>query len=297
MVALTLGCSIESIQVHATTTSVIPNMSITGGSVGSETCVAAAHKACTILNKRMAPVKEILLKERAEAAEKEGKPAPTEAPTMAEVCAKCVGTLLNGFKVNLSVNANYCPKGSHVDDAEAGEFEQNPAPQGAYLTFGAAVSEVEIDVLTGDVRVNRADILYDCGHSLNPLIDIGQAEGAFIHGQGMFLGEETKTAPDGETLTKGTWEYKPPLAVNVPRDFRVEFLKDSPFVHGVKSSKAVGEPPLITAYSLFAAVKAAVKASRVERGLPGFVAMDIPATCDRVFQACEVSTADMVESL
>jgi CO/xanthine dehydrogenase Mo-binding subunit len=69
-----------------------------------------------------------------------------------------------------------------------------------------------------------------------------QAEGAFIFGQGFYLGEEIHTAPDGECLTKGTWEYKPTLATNMPVDFRVEFLKDSPYPHGVKGAKAVGEP-------------------------------------------------------
>ena len=107
----------------------------------------------------------------------------------------------------------------------------------------------------------RADLLYDAGLSLNAVIDIGQVEGAFIMGQvppmpltphqqiryvrnsalrtsqGFFLTEEVIFSTEGVCRTPGTWEYKPPLALDVPRDFRVEFLKDSPFPGGVKGSK------------------------------------------------------------
>jgi xanthine dehydrogenase/oxidase len=104
-------------------------------------------------------------------------------------------------------------------------------------------------------------------------------------------------APDGQTLTKGTWEYKPPLATTIPREFNVEFLKDSPFPFAVKSGKAVGEPPLVAAYSLHNATKNAISASRVERGLSPCYNLNIPATCDTVFAALEVSVADLAKSL
>jgi xanthine dehydrogenase molybdopterin-binding subunit B len=204
---------------------------------------------------------------------------------------------MNGLKVNLQVSANYAPKEGHVPGQVAGEFEKSPLPQGAYLSYGAAVSEVEVDILTGDVRALRSDILYDCGHSLNPLIDIGQAEGAFVFGQGFYMGEEIAVAPDGECLTKGTWQYKPTLATNIPRDFRVAFLKDSPYSAGVMRSKAVGEPPLILAYSMMAAARKAIADSREERGLSRVVKLDVPATCIRVFEAAEVTPQHLADSL
>lgn len=297
MVALKLKIPLESVHVHATSTAVSPNISITGGSVGSETTVAAAAKACDTLLARVQPVKEMIVKENAEAAKKDGKPEPTDEPTFAEVAAKAVGGLMNGLKVNLQVSENWSPKEGHLPNQVAHETEQSPLPQGAYLAFGAGVSEVEVDILTGDLRVLRSDILYDCGHSLNPLLDIGQAEGAFVMGQGFYTGEEIHYAPDGECITKGTWEYKPTLATNMPRDFRIEFLKDSPYAAGVMRAKAVGEPPLVFAYSIFAAVKQAISASRVERGLSSTVIMDVPATCERIFAAAQVESKDLVESM
>jgi xanthine dehydrogenase large subunit len=178
-IAIELGCSLDNVFVHSSSTATTPNAGIIGGSVGSETCTAAAYKTVKILIDRMAPIKAILVEERAAAAKAEGKePVP---PTFHELVAKCTGGLMEGFKICLAASANYAPKeGLAPGVAGTDQWEQNPYPQGGYLTFGAAVSETEVDVLTGDVRVLRADILYDCGHSTNPLIDIGQAEGAFV---------------------------------------------------------------------------------------------------------------------
>jgi xanthine dehydrogenase molybdopterin-binding subunit B len=98
----------------------------------------------------------------------------------------------------------------------------------SYFGLGAAVSEVQVDVLTGEVNVIRSDLLYDAGQSLNPLIDIGQAEGAFVMGLGHYLMEETLYGKDNGILhSDGTWEYKPPLASSIPETFNVEFLKDT----------------------------------------------------------------------
>uniref|UniRef100_A0A7S2JQC1 Aldehyde oxidase/xanthine dehydrogenase second molybdopterin binding domain-containing protein n=1 Tax=Haptolina brevifila TaxID=156173 RepID=A0A7S2JQC1_9EUKA len=115
-------------------------------------------------------------------------------------------------------------------------------------------------------------------------------------GQGFFLTEEVVFSPEGVCQTPGTWEYKPPLALDIPRDFRVEFLKDSVFPGGVKGSKAVGEPPLLLAYTVFGATRAAIGASRVERGKPAFCCLDVPATCDRVRVAADVSVDDLLNA-
>ena len=296
IIATTLGCSLDSIYVHAAQTATTSNAGIIGGSVGSETCAAAAYKAAKILVGRMAPVNKVLIEEKEAAAKAAGKTA--EAPSFKELVAKCTGGLMEGFKVCLTAASSYQAKEGLPPGSEPEEpWENSPYPQGGYLTFGAAVAETEIDVLTGDVRVLRADVLYDCGHSTSPLIDIGQAEGAFVFGQGFFLGEQIDMSPEGETLTKGTWEYKPTLATNMPREFNVEFLKDSPFPFTVKGGKPVGEPPLVAAYSLFSATKNAISASRVERGLSPCVNLNIPATCDTVYAALELSPEDLVASL
>ena len=108
-----------------------------------------------------------------------------------------------------------------------------------------------------------------------------------------FTQEETVYTNDGMFTSDGTWEYKPPLANQVPTDFRVEFLKDSAFPYGVKNSKATGEPPLLLASSIFCAIREAIKSSRVERGKSAEFQLDVPASVDRVQSACEVGVADL----
>ena len=100
MVALELGCPLGSVFVHATSTNVIPQIGITGGSVGSETCVSAALKACKVLHERMAPIKQVLVEEAEASAKADGK--EPVAPTFAAICAKAVGGMSEGFKINLS---------------------------------------------------------------------------------------------------------------------------------------------------------------------------------------------------
>ena len=150
-------------------------------------------------------------------------------------------------KINLTAVGMWCPKLADVGAAVS------------YHSLGAACSEVEVDVLSGEMVVSRTDLLFDAGHSLNPLIDIGQAEGAFLMGQGFFTQEETIYQRDGTLTSDSTWEYKPPLNTQIPTDFRVELLKDAPFPMGIKQSKAVGEPPLVLAASIYTAVQARLK--------------------------------------
>jgi len=167
----------------------------------------------------------------------------------------------------------------------------------SYFTLGAAATEVEVDVLSGEVVVHRTDLLFDAGHSLNPVIDIGQCEGCFVMGQGFFTQEETIYQKDGQLTTDSTWEYKPPLNNQIPSDFRVELFKDAPFPKGIKRSKAVGEPPLMLAASVHTAVREAIKASRIERGKEAFFELPVPASVDRIQTACAVESSDLVGSL
>ena len=104
--------------------------------------------------------------------------------------------------------------------------------------WGAGITEVEVDILTGQMFVVRTDLLEDAGLSTSPVVDIGQVEGAFIMGLGLFTSEEIKHDREtGELLTKNTWEYKPPAAKDIPQDFRVTLLKNARNPLGVMSSK------------------------------------------------------------
>lgn len=162
-----------------------------------------------------------------------------------------------------------------------------------YFCYGAALSEVEIDCLTGDMMVRRTDICMDVGESLNPAIDVGQVEGAFVQGMGWVALEELKWGDTdhswirpGHLFTKGPGAYKIPSVNDIPPDFRVSLLKNSNNPRAVYSSKAVGEPPFVLANSVFCAIKDAVRAARVAAGHTPYVYVDSPATPERIRMAC-----------
>lgn len=173
------------------------------------------------------------------------------------------------------------------------------------FTYSAACSVTEVDVLTGEVKIISSDIVYDIGWSLNPAIDVGQVEGAFVQGVGYLLTEKLVFEQEGEEQgrlnTTNTWRYKVPATTCIPLEMNVHLfprnaksvagIPDDP--HDIFSSKEVGEPPLVLANSVFFAVKAAVRASRLERGLDGLFRLDAPATVQEVRRACEVATADL----
>lgn len=104
-------------------------------------------------------------------------------------------------------------------------FASRDAPEN-YDIWGAVVTEVEIDVLTGEKNIVRSDLIEDVGASVNPAVDVGQVEGAFVMSLGLFLTEELKYNPEtGMLLTQDTWEYKPPGGHDIPEDFRVTFFR------------------------------------------------------------------------
>ena len=172
------------------------------------------------------------------------------------------------------------------------------------FTYSAACSVAEVDVLTGEVKVISSDIVYDMGWSMNPAIDIGQVEGAFVQGLGYLMTEKLVFEPDGADRGRlnstNTWRYKIPAVTTIPLEMntylfprnlgRPSIPEDS---NDIFSAKEVGEPPLVLANSVFFAIKAAIRASRLERKLDGLFRFDAPATVQEVCRACEVSTADL----
>jgi xanthine dehydrogenase large subunit len=153
-----------------------------------------------------------------------------------------------------------------------------------YYAYGAAVSEVIIDTLTGEYKVTRVDICHDVGQSINPAIDIGQIEGAFIQGMGWLTTEELIWGEDGRLQTNNPASYKIPAIGDTPPEFNVELLPDSPNVEAtIFHSKAVGEPPLMLAISVWSALRDAVASINNYRSSPD---LDTPATPERVLNAC-----------
>ncbi|GMI40745.1 hypothetical protein TeGR_g8829, partial [Tetraparma gracilis] len=159
-----------------------------------------------------------------------------------------------------------------------------------YYVWCASMVVAELDLLTGEVIVRSADISYDCGKQLNADVDVGQIEGAFIMGLGYFLTEKVQYGTNGELLTNGTWEYKPPMALDIPVDFNVRLLGDEdPSWGGNKAegnvlrSKATGEPPMISSAACWFAVRDAIKRGGAKRA----VQLSCPATIDARLEAID----------
>jgi len=236
---------VEKIRVGPVSTDKIAYGSITGGSTTSEGCCMAIREAIEKLKENLEPFRQKL--------EADGK----EVTYLSLVKAAS----------NVGSGAEMQASGRNKDFAGL-----------SYHVFGACVSEVEVDVLTGETTILSSNMLYDCGKSLNPIIDCGQAEGAFMFGVGFFLRENfLQSEETGQVISDGTWEYKIPCAQDVPLELNVEFFP-RPFDEGIMSSKASGEPPLVLATSVFCALRQAVAAGRKEFGKTGHFRMDAPST-------------------
>jgi xanthine dehydrogenase large subunit len=152
-----------------------------------------------------------------------------------------------------------------------------------YFAYGAAVSEMAVDTLTGETRLLRADLLHDAGRSLNPALDIGQVEGAYVQGLGWLTSEELVWHPrTGELLTHAPSTYKIPTANDVPAVFHTRLYDADNPADTIHRSKAVGEPPLLLAFSAFLAIRDAVSAAGGHRTDPPLRA---PATPEAVLAA------------
>ena len=180
-------------------------------------------------------------------------------------------------RVSLSATGFYKTPKIHWDGAE---MRGRPF---FYFSFGAAMAEVAIDTLTGESRVLRADLVQDCGSSLNPAIDRGQIEGAFVQGQGWLTCEELWWDKQGRLRTSGPSTYKIPGSRDVPPVFNVTMLANAPSREAtIFRSKAVGEPPLLLATAVWTALKDAITAAGDGRTA---VRLDAPATPERVLAA------------
>jgi len=151
-----------------------------------------------------------------------------------------------------------------------------------YFSYGASVSEVAIDTLTGESKVLRVDILHDVGRSINPALDIGQIEGGFIQGMGWLNTEELVYADDGRLVTHAPSTYKIPAVSDLPRDLRVALFDNANVEDSIHRSKAVGEPPLMLAFSVFFALRDAVAAALGPGARPQ---LDAPATPEAILKA------------
>ncbi|KAH8586412.1 xanthine dehydrogenase [Bisporella sp. PMI_857] len=168
-----------------------------------------------------------------------------------------------------------------------GNYDVNTVkPMYYYFTQGVGCSEVELDLLTGDHTVLRTDIKMDVGRSINPAIDYGQIEGAFVQGQGLFTMEESLWTRSGQLFTRGPGTYKIPGFSDIPQEFNVSFLQDVPdgwkSLRSIQSSKGTGEPPLFLGSTVLFALRDALVAARKMNGVEEYLTLDSPATAEKL---------------
>uniref|UniRef100_A0A672MQ94 Xanthine dehydrogenase n=1 Tax=Sinocyclocheilus grahami TaxID=75366 RepID=A0A672MQ94_SINGR len=255
----TLGIPCSKIHITETSTNTVPNTSPTAASASSDLNGMAIYNACQTLLQRLQPYKDKNLKG----------------------CWEDWVKAAYFDRVNLSANGFYKTPDLGYD------FETNSGKPFNYFSYGVAVSEVEIDCLTGSHKNLHTSIVMDVGKSLNPALDIGQVEGGFMQGLGLFTLEELRYSPDGYLYTRGPGMYKIPAFGDIPIELKISLLRDTPNEKAIFSSKAVGEPPLFLAASVFYAIKDAITAARAESNLTGPFRLDSPATPERIRNACE----------
>jgi xanthine dehydrogenase large subunit len=274
VVAEIFQIDLDQIRVSATTTGKVPNTSPTAASSGSDLNGMAALDAAARIRTRMTEVAaahfgvdadEILFSANRIY-------AGNRSLSFAELAA-----LSWEKRVSLSATGYYKTPKIHWDPASG------TGRPFYYFVYGAAAAEVAIDTLTGETRVLRAELVQDCGQSLNPAIDLGQIEGAFVQGMGWLTCEELFWDDAGRLRTHGPSTYKIPGSRDVPPVFNARILQDAPNrEETVFRSKAVGEPPLMLAIAVWLAIRDAVASVSPDGRM---VALDAPATPERVLSA------------
>lgn len=261
IVAEALQVPLNNVFISETATNTVANTSATAASASSDLNGYAAFNACEQINERLRPYREKMpnatLKELAHAAYFD--------------------------RVNLSAQGYYrTPDIGYV-------WGENSGQMFFYFTQGVTASEVQIDTLTGDWTPLRSDIKMDVGHSINPSVDYGQIEGAYIQGQGLFTTEESLWhRASGQILTRGPGNYKIPGFRDIPQIFNVSLLKDVSWenLRTIQRSRGVGEPPLFMGSAVFFAIRDALKAARKQFGVNEVLSLRAPATPERIRISC-----------
>ncbi|KAH7366980.1 xanthine dehydrogenase, partial [Plectosphaerella cucumerina] len=274
--AQALGVPLENVYISETQTNTVANASSTAASASSDLNGYAIHNACEQINERLAPYREKL------------------GP---EATMKDLAHAAYFDRVNLSAQGFYkTPEIGYV-------WGENRGKMFFYFTQGVTAAEVEIDCLTGTWTCLRADIKMDVGRSINPAVDYGQIQGAFVQGMGLFTMEESlwlRNGPAaGNLFTRGPGAYKIPGFRDIPQEFNVSLLKGVEWeeLRTIQRSRGVGEPPLFMGSAVFFAIRDALKAARRQYGVEatvgseaagdGLLRLESPATPERIRLSCE----------
>lgn len=279
VVAEEFGIGTDRVRITATTTAKVPNTSATAASSGADLNGMAAKQAASVIRGRLADF----------AAAHWGVPKSRIRFENGKVIAgnrsMCFGDLAKkAHQARISLSST----GFYATPKVAWDRARGRGRPFFYFAYGAACSEVTIDTLTGEMRVDRADIIHDVGRSLNPALDIGQIEGGFVQGMGWLTTEELVFDAQGRLRTHAPSTYKIPCASDFPADFRVRLYESKGNKENtIYRSKAVGEPPLMLGISVWTAIFDAMA------GLgPGRIPqLDAPATPEAILRAVRGMTA------
>ncbi|CAG9122421.1 unnamed protein product [Plutella xylostella] len=258
VVAFTLQIPVEKVKIRATNNITSPNAFTTGGSVTTEMTCLSAIRASKVINERLEPLKHELGNVSWEELIKEAYKR----------------------EINLFASGYITSKDQNV-----------------YNIYGGALVEVEVDILTGEIQVLRVDLIEDVGQSMNPAIDIGQIEGAFIQAQGHWTSEELSyNQQTGELTNDRTWTYHVPGMRDIPQDFRVHFERDTYNNIGILGSKATAEPAVVLGCAVAFAIRHALVSARSESGIPANVWFEIEGahTIDKINFFSETDDKDFL---
>ena len=271
--AARFGVDVASVKITATDTAKVPNTSATAASSGSDMNGMAVKAACDTIRDRLAE----FVAERAQA----DVAAVRFEDGMVHVGGESLTfeSVVNDAYMNrISLSAT----GFYKTPKIVWDRIKGSGRPFFYFAYGAAVTEVVVDTLTGENRILRADILHDCGASLNPAIDIGQVEGGYVQGAGWLTTEELIWDDKGWLRTHAPSTYKIPACSDRPDIFNVALWDGSNREDTIYRSKAVGEPPLMLGISALMALSDAISACG-----DAYPALDAPATAEQVFMAIE----------
>ncbi|MFT2090798.1 xanthine dehydrogenase molybdopterin binding subunit [Paraglaciecola sp. 2405UD69-4] len=279
IVANEFGLPLSHIEVTSTRTDKVPNTSPTAASSGTDLNGKAAQNACLTIKERLANffAEQVKGDPQQVAFSQQEVTLGTHTINFAELVQQAY---MN--RISLSASGFYKTPKIHYDR------ETGKGRPFFYFAYGASCSEVTIDTLTGEYKVNQVDILHDVGKSINPAIDIGQIEGGFIQGMGWLTSEELLWDDKGKLISNNPATYKIPAIGDTPEIFNVDLYPRANDEDSIYHSKAVGEPPFMLANSVWCALKDAISSITNYKVDP---VLHPPATPEKVFNAIELAQA------
>ena len=275
LVSKSFGIPYEKVQISSTNTSKVPNTSASAASSTTDLNGAAALDAVKKIKLNL----EKFIRSKYKIMSKNEPLYKNESIILGNKSFKFKNIIQEAYlnRISLSSTGFYSTPKINFDKKK---FHGRPF---LYFCYGASVTEVTIDTLTGENIVDRVDILHDAGNAINPALELGQIEGGFVQGQGWLTIEEVKWRSNGQITTFSPSTYKIPAVSDVPKKFNVEIFKEGKNKENVvNKSKTTGEPPLMLAMSVFFAIKDAIASTSNYKKIP---VIDAPATPEKILMS------------